>query len=445
MPAWKGRVDAAAIAFVALWFALALPATAATDIESRRQQLFQIMLDQPDNLDVAFEYAALSTQAGDLEGAISTLERMLIFAPGLPRLQLELGVLYFRLGSMETARSYLEAAIATPGAPPEVISKVQVYLAAIEQNLDPTTFSGAVYAGIRWQSNANAAPDASEVILNGLPFVLSEEAVEQSDYAIFSTGSVSYRHDLENQGDRLDFDAVTYAAFQFEQTQLNTQLVEATLGPTFNLGRVGVENGWFGLYGIGNGALLDEEAYFATAGAGAKLALRPDVQTDLLFRGEYRHRWFHDTDDRPTSSLRTGNEYRAVAAINYLLNSKVRIFAAGRLTREDVEAGFYDNWEYGGLAGATVLFDSPLPALEYPWALNVGGGYLWRDYDDPDPTINAQESENDKEYWINGALNIPLREWLALMPQVEYRNQSSNYPTRDYDVLTISVGLYAKF
>jgi hypothetical protein len=346
---------------------------------------------------------------------------------------------------METARSYLEAAIASPGAPPEVINKVQVYLAAIEQSLDPTTLSGAIYTGIRWQSNANAAPDASQVILNGLPFILGEDAVGKADYAFFSTGNVSYSHDLENQGDRLEFNATTYAAFQFEQTQLNTQLIEGTFGPTLNMARVGLDNSAVGFYGIGNGALLDEEAYFATAGIGAKFIMRPGVRTDFLFRGEYRRRWFHDTDARPTSSLRTGNEYRGVAAVNYLLSPTVRLSAAGRLVREDVEAGFYDNWEYGGLAGATVLFKSPVPVLEHPWALNIGGGYLWRDYDEPDPIINMNASEKDDEYWLNGALNIPLREWLAVMPQAEYRRQESNYPTRDYDVLTISVGLYAKF
>ncbi len=403
------------------------------------------MLQQPDNLDVAFEYAALSAQVGDLEGAISTLERMLIFAPGLPRLQLELGVLYFRLGSMETARSYLEAAIASPGAPQEVIDKVQVYLTAIDRNLDPTTFSGALYTGVRWQSNANAAPDASEVILNGLPFVLGEDAVGKSDYAFFSTGNFSYRHDLENQGDQLEFDAVTYAAFQFEQTQLNTQLLEATFGPTLNMARAGLDNTYLGVYAITNGALLDEEAYFATAGVGTKLIVRSGVRTDVLLRGEYRHRWFHDTDARPTSSLRTGNEFRGLAAFNYLMTPNVRLSAAGRLTREDVEAGFYDNWEYGGIAGAIFLFKSPLPALEHPWSLNLSGGYLWRDYDQPDPSINPAASERDEEYWLNGALNIPLREWLALMPQAEYRQQQSNYPTRDYDVLTLSLGLYAKF
>ena len=86
-------------------------------IQARREVLFNAMLQRPDNLDAAFEYAALSAQVGDLEAAISTLERMLIFAPGLPRLQLELGVLYYRMAAFETARGYFEAAIAAPDVP----------------------------------------------------------------------------------------------------------------------------------------------------------------------------------------------------------------------------------------------------------------------------------------------------------------------------------------
>jgi tetratricopeptide (TPR) repeat protein len=74
---------------------------AAPDIEVRRQALLQQMLQDPSNLDVAFEYASLSSQVGDYEAAISTLERMLIFAPNTPRLQLELGILYYKLGSYE--------------------------------------------------------------------------------------------------------------------------------------------------------------------------------------------------------------------------------------------------------------------------------------------------------------------------------------------------------
>ena len=86
------------------------------------------MLQDPSNLDVAFEYAALSSQVGDYEAAVSTLERMLIFAPNTPRLQLELGILYYRLGSYEVSRSYFAQVVANPNVPPEIAAKVRLYL-----------------------------------------------------------------------------------------------------------------------------------------------------------------------------------------------------------------------------------------------------------------------------------------------------------------------------
>jgi cytochrome c-type biogenesis protein CcmH/NrfG len=56
------------------------------EIEARREALLRQMLARPSDLDLAFEYATLSSQVGDYEGAISTLERMLIYAPNTPRL-----------------------------------------------------------------------------------------------------------------------------------------------------------------------------------------------------------------------------------------------------------------------------------------------------------------------------------------------------------------------
>ncbi len=64
------------------------------DVEARREAMLQQMIARPSDLDLAFTYANLSAQVGDYEAAISTLERMLIYAPNTPRLQLELGILY---------------------------------------------------------------------------------------------------------------------------------------------------------------------------------------------------------------------------------------------------------------------------------------------------------------------------------------------------------------
>ena len=75
-----------------------VPRLGPPDVEARREALLKQMLARPNDLDLAFEYATLSSQVGDYEGAVSTLERMLIYAPNTPRLQLELGILYYKLG-----------------------------------------------------------------------------------------------------------------------------------------------------------------------------------------------------------------------------------------------------------------------------------------------------------------------------------------------------------
>ena len=81
----------------------------------RPTRLFKRMLVKPNDLDAAFRYSEIETKLGDYEAAIGALERMLFYNPNLPRVKLELGLLYFRLHSYEMARSYFNAAIASPG------------------------------------------------------------------------------------------------------------------------------------------------------------------------------------------------------------------------------------------------------------------------------------------------------------------------------------------
>ena len=83
--------------------------TARSDLESQYDAAFQEMLRRPADLDVLFKFATLASQTGDLEGAISALERMLLINGNLPRVRLELGALYYRLKSYEVARTYIEA------------------------------------------------------------------------------------------------------------------------------------------------------------------------------------------------------------------------------------------------------------------------------------------------------------------------------------------------
>ena len=93
-------------------FATAQPAAQALSgseqsrLEAQKSALFQQMLRNPADLDATFAYADVSARLGDYEAAVSALDRMLLFNPNLPRVQLEIGALYFRMGSYDLARDY---------------------------------------------------------------------------------------------------------------------------------------------------------------------------------------------------------------------------------------------------------------------------------------------------------------------------------------------------
>lgn len=89
---------------------------------------FQETLNNPADPATLVRFAATAVKVGDLEGAISALERLLLIDGDNPEVQLELGVLYFRLGSLEAAKTYLEAARVSPRAAAETKTRAASYL-----------------------------------------------------------------------------------------------------------------------------------------------------------------------------------------------------------------------------------------------------------------------------------------------------------------------------
>ncbi len=287
--------------------------------EQQRRALFQRMLQRPDDLDAAFAYATLSVRIGDLEGAIATLERMLIYAPGLPRLQLELGLLHYRLNAHLTAQSYLEAAIAGD-APDEVRQRVEAILARIAKAQDRDIFRAEVRTGLRFQTNANRAPEGADIFLNGRRFTLGANSTEDRDFNAFVSGNMHFSKDLESQGDTFDIDLIGYGAQQFNRTELDLATAEITVGPSFDLGRFDIDDAKLGVFGIASAVVLDDDVYAHALGVGSRYVaqLHPDV--GVAFKAEYRRRTYHDTDTAPTASLRDGNEYRFGGLINRILS-----------------------------------------------------------------------------------------------------------------------------
>ncbi len=89
---------------------------------------FQESLRNPIDPPTLVRYAEAALKIGDLEGAIAALERLLLVDGENPEVQLELGVLYFRLGSMEAAKSYLQNVSGSRRASAEQKAKAESFI-----------------------------------------------------------------------------------------------------------------------------------------------------------------------------------------------------------------------------------------------------------------------------------------------------------------------------
>lgn len=417
-----------------------------SDINARRGALLTQMLSQPDNLELAFEYAALSSQVGDLEGAISTLERMLIFAPDLARLKLELGALYFRLGSYETARGYFDGVLQLPNIPPDMKSQANLYLGIINEKTETSSLHGSVALGVRYQTNANDGVRGDFVLPD--PFLeLDQSAFAKADTNGFITGQFHYRYILPSQGDAFDVNLLTYGSLYSDLHQNNTLLGELTFGPDFNLGRFGMYNSDLSIYGILGGVALDGDTYQSSIGAGAKLGKIFDAMNRGELRFEYRYLDYEDTDFRPTASDRTGNRYDVSGYFQHAFNDRFSVFGFVDAARHVAVVDFQTFWEVSGSIGLNYAFDSPIAGLPGRWTATISGGVLRRDFDEPDPdfVVSSGRKERDTEAFVYGGLTVPLANKWALQTGVSYRNVDSNYDIYSFDSVGVSFAVAKRF
>ncbi|GAB4533876.1 MAG: hypothetical protein Tsb0019_35600 [Roseibium sp.] len=414
-------------------------------LAARQQVLLQQMIAAPDNLDTAFEYAMVSSLLGDYEAAVSTLERMLIYAPGLPRVQLELGVLYFRLGSTETARYYFQEALKAPNVPPEVEARVHVYLTTITEQEDPADFRAAVVTGVRYQTNANAAPGSRRVDLNGGTFLLDDTATGRADVNAFLAGTAHASYDLGLQGDLIEADLVFYAARYADIVRLDTALAELTFGPSFNLERFSIDDSRLGLYAIAAGIRLNHANYNGALGFGARFVsqVTPAVQVDA--KVEWRRRWYNDTAEYPTVSDRAGSYFRLAATVSKQISAMLTLRALLLADLEETKTEWTQSREIGGGLGARLRFKSPLERLPHLWSLDLEAGYIHRTYQGPDPLVDPDNAQVDREGWLRAGLSVPLRQDVALGVTGEFRRQQSTYDLGTYSNTSALVSLTKTF
>ena len=211
-------------------------------IRKERQLIFDQLIEEPTNQSNLFKYANLSIILGDLEAAIGVFEQMLIYDPTLARIRLELGVLYFRLEAYAPAKLYLES-VKDYDPPEEVITKVESFLSAIEEQEKPLKVNQLMTFGFSSSTNANAGIDADIIEIAGFPLEVSPDSKPQSDSKLSLNYNVSLTQNLNNpRGDSINYFVALATTYQSRFTQFDQRSLVFGINS-----KLEVEEGKFGL------------------------------------------------------------------------------------------------------------------------------------------------------------------------------------------------------
>jgi len=409
-------------------------------------RLFERMLREPANLDIMFEYAQRAVEIGNYDAAVGTLSRMLLFNPDLPRVRLELGALYFQMGSYEAARTYLTQALEAKDMPPEIRERAETILAEIDRRTARSILTGSITVGARWQQNANSGPGSSQVRALGQDATLSNEFLRRADWNAFALASFQHTYNpMVISGDVLESTAVLYGTRQSALKTLDVALVEVTTGPRFALGNSGPGNATLRPYLLANLVGLGDVRYYHTFGGGIGLTQEfgTRILGEVLF--ERREKRFNNSEARPFATDQNGDENSLFVSGRFRTSADTLISAGFGLSGDNAREDFRANTQYLASASFTYFFDPDFWSTAQPWTVNLSVARLVTEYDGPDPSVDPTVTREDRE-WRFGILGtVPLTDSLSVLAQAQRFNVNSNLPNFAYNNWALTGGISWRF
>jgi hypothetical protein len=415
--------------------------------EKSYDEAFRAMLAEPANLDKTFAYAQAAIAVGDLEGAISALERMLFVNPELPRVRLELGVLYFRLGSYAAARNYFNSVLDLPSAPQEVRDRVAGFIAEIDKRESRHHLSGSLFAGIRRQSNANTASATGNVLIQGINANLDSQFTSKRDDNAFVALGLKHLYDLDPAAnEKWETNLVTYAARQAAQKQVDVALAEINSGPAFKPifgADYDLELRPYAIFTYV--AVGDARDYFAP-GVGGALGATLTSRLLLELSTEWRDRRFRDSFKTPNKTDRDGIEATQRGRLVYAVDNGFSVNLGAGMTVQNTDDEPSANTEYSLTAG--FAWNHPMPMLPVPtgaWTMVASATRAYTKYDAPDPTISADDIRQDRDWRFSLTEAVPLTDTLTLVATLARTIRGSTLPNFEYRNDSATIGLNLRF
>lgn len=403
-----------------------------------------------EDAEASFQYARAAAAAGDTKAAIAALERVLQINPGLANIKLELGLLYLKVGQADLARSYLEAAVNAPDAPPDARVRARQALRTAEGSLSALRLAGFVSTGVQYQSNPNGSPDFVSVqpqVGNATPIILGDDQLDiprGSDFSFNLSGNLEAAVGLAGQaGHELVLDGYASQNWYREETDLDLTYLQGRFGPRFNLGGATASSGLVRPYVLGSLLSLGGNRYYGSVGGGIDMVFSTGLTTSLAVEGRYEDRSYRNSALRGAAADQSGDYWTGQVQGTWQFQPRTRMILNVNGQIVDAVREYQSRKSGAAQFGLGHVFAPPIGTLA--WYLSGSVGYRYTRYEAPDPLVDRDRHRQEDRVDVALALSIPLNRSLALDARFQHTWNRANLPNYDYNNLSGLFGVTLRF
>lgn len=379
--------------------------------------------------------AIQARDAGDLYGAIRTLENLLPLAANPGRVRLELAVAYYRLQLFERATKEAEAVMADPNTPEEVKVSISLFLADVraqKQAVDESRkarhkLEGTFSVGVGHDNNVNAGPGANSIVIGDTVLDFTSDTLPQDDNFLTLNGRVDHTYAM---GRLLDIGSMPVRGLWQSAAGIYTQRYDTEDDFTLDVLTVGTgpaflsQNQW-----RANIFLQFDYLRLGSDKLGLYTSVTPSFtwiheDTEYTATGQWLHRDFSRAEDDGREGNRYGLTLDALHRFNEKFSGQVGVLLAETHYDDDFESaeemGVFANAYYVAWPNGT---------------LYLQGSFTNKDFDDVNPTY-AETRDDDFGVVAVGAAHSfkegRLANW-TLNAKATFSDNDSNIEAFDYD------------
>jgi tetratricopeptide (TPR) repeat protein len=414
--------------------------------QSASDQAFQAVLEDPGNLDKNVTYAKALIDEGDIEGAIAVLERLVLLYPDRAELHVTLGQLYQRIGSDAAAAQAYEAALGAPNSTPEIKAQAEALRSASLRKTASSHLSGSLFAGMQYQTNANAGSRHDRILAGGTLLDRPNEDDPEDDFSGVLGFNLNHTWDFGRQdGMALESRLTGFSQLYAQNTRLDTLRAAGQVGLGFN--PFPGDGGFFRLQPRVSFEAVSTDGEWLEGGGG------PGIGADFVFNDTFSIELGYDAIYRNYDHVRSlgntedysGFEHQGIATATWLVRPGTTLIGSLGGRAAGTEKDFLDYKGVQASVGVYQAFGSPVAFLPYDWLAGFSVGYESRWYDSPDPSVDDDISRQDDIFQFDAVNTIPLNEDWSLTQQVQYQFDDSNLRNYSYDNFTVAMSARWRF